>query len=218
MPAARQRVGERRGVGAAAERQQLHEQPVVGSLRLAVLHAAFLAESGGSGPRRGFGRLRHALSIIRGSACRLPRPARDARRRRRARAPPHRHVHRHGRADRRRRARRARFARGCAETMPAGHLSRLAGRDRRAARSSPAAASRSSPGRPGPRYAGDRLAFVYNVYTEPAHRRRGLGAADHGGHPRLVPRRRASRRWRSTPAATASRCTSRWAIACRRAR
>ena len=23
---------------------------------------------------------------------------------------------------------------------------------------------------PGPRYAGDRLAFVYNVYTEPAHR------------------------------------------------
>lgn len=28
---------------------------------------------------------------------------------------------------------------------------------------------------PGPRYAGDQLAFVYNVYTEPAHRRRGLG-------------------------------------------
>jgi GNAT superfamily N-acetyltransferase len=27
---------------------------------------------------------------------------------------------------------------------------------------------------PGPRYAGDRLAFVYNVYTEPLHRRRGL--------------------------------------------
>ena len=27
---------------------------------------------------------------------------------------------------------------------------------------------------PGPRYLGDRLAFVYNVYTEPAHRRRGL--------------------------------------------
>jgi GNAT superfamily N-acetyltransferase len=27
---------------------------------------------------------------------------------------------------------------------------------------------------PGPRYPGDRLAFVYNVYTEPAHRRRGL--------------------------------------------
>ena len=27
---------------------------------------------------------------------------------------------------------------------------------------------------PGPRYTGDRLAFVYNVYTEPAHRRRGL--------------------------------------------
>ena len=27
---------------------------------------------------------------------------------------------------------------------------------------------------PGPRYMGDKLAFVYNVYTEPAHRRRGL--------------------------------------------
>ena len=28
---------------------------------------------------------------------------------------------------------------------------------------------------PGPHYPGDRLAFVYNVYTEPEHRRRGLG-------------------------------------------
>jgi GNAT superfamily N-acetyltransferase len=27
---------------------------------------------------------------------------------------------------------------------------------------------------PGPRYMGDTLAYVYNVYTEPAHRRRGL--------------------------------------------
>jgi GNAT superfamily N-acetyltransferase len=27
---------------------------------------------------------------------------------------------------------------------------------------------------PGPRYEGDRLAFVYNVYTERPHRRRGL--------------------------------------------
>ena len=27
---------------------------------------------------------------------------------------------------------------------------------------------------PGPQYAGDRLAFVYNVYTDPSHRRRGL--------------------------------------------
>lgn len=27
---------------------------------------------------------------------------------------------------------------------------------------------------PGPRYLGNRLAYVYNVYTEPAHRRRGL--------------------------------------------
>ena len=28
---------------------------------------------------------------------------------------------------------------------------------------------------PGPRYVSGRLAFVYNVYTEPDHRRRGLG-------------------------------------------
>ena len=28
---------------------------------------------------------------------------------------------------------------------------------------------------PGPRYLGGRLAFVYNVYTEPEHRRQGLG-------------------------------------------
>jgi GNAT superfamily N-acetyltransferase len=27
---------------------------------------------------------------------------------------------------------------------------------------------------PGPRYMGDRVAIVYNVYTEPEHRRRGL--------------------------------------------
>lgn len=27
---------------------------------------------------------------------------------------------------------------------------------------------------PGPRYPGDRLAFVYNLYTEPAHRHRGV--------------------------------------------
>jgi GNAT superfamily N-acetyltransferase len=27
---------------------------------------------------------------------------------------------------------------------------------------------------PGPRYMGAQLAFVYNVYVEPAHRRRGL--------------------------------------------
>ena len=27
---------------------------------------------------------------------------------------------------------------------------------------------------PGPQYTGDRIALVYNVYTEPAHRRQGL--------------------------------------------
>jgi len=28
---------------------------------------------------------------------------------------------------------------------------------------------------PGPHYLGGRLAFVYNVYTRPAHRRQGIG-------------------------------------------
>jgi GNAT superfamily N-acetyltransferase len=28
---------------------------------------------------------------------------------------------------------------------------------------------------PGPQFVGGRVAFVYNVYSEPAHRRRGLG-------------------------------------------
>jgi GNAT superfamily N-acetyltransferase len=28
---------------------------------------------------------------------------------------------------------------------------------------------------PGPSYMGDTIAIVYNLYTEPAHRRRGLG-------------------------------------------
>src|SRR5256714_10082647 len=30
---------------------------------------------------------------------------------------------------------------------------------------------------PGPRYPGDRLAFVYNVYTDPGHRHRGVARA-----------------------------------------
>ena len=41
-----QRVGQRLRVGAAAERQQLHEQPAFGPLRLAVLVAAFFADVG----------------------------------------------------------------------------------------------------------------------------------------------------------------------------
>src|SRR5262249_29169702 len=43
---ARQRIGQRRGVGAAAEGEELHEQPAVRSLRLTVLDAALLADVG----------------------------------------------------------------------------------------------------------------------------------------------------------------------------
>ena len=45
-PGALERGGQRPGIRASAKREQLHEQAVVGSLRLAVLHPAFLAEIG----------------------------------------------------------------------------------------------------------------------------------------------------------------------------
>ena len=41
---------------------------------------------------------------------------------------------------------------------------------------------------PGPRYVGGRMAFVYNVYTEPATPAPGPGPDGHGGDSRLVPR------------------------------
>ena len=53
------------------------------------------------------------------------------------------------------------------------HLPRLAGRDG-GRRGRGGGGITIIPWPPGPSYAGDRLAFVYNVYTEPAHRRRGL--------------------------------------------
>jgi len=67
----------------------------------------------------------------------------------------------------------ARFRAWLAETMPAGiyraWLAETAGGDAAAG-----GGITIIPWPPGPQYAGDRLAFVYNVYTEPAHRRRGL--------------------------------------------
>ena len=118
-----------------------------------------------------------------------------------------------GVAARRDRRSTARSAPGCADDDAGRHLSRLAGRDARTAAIVAGGGITILPWPPGPRYAGDRLAFVYNVYTEPAHRAPRPRAPDHGRHPRLVPRARASRSWRSTPAGTASRSTSRWAIA-----
>jgi GNAT superfamily N-acetyltransferase len=60
-----------------------------------------------------------------------------------------------------------------AETMPAGvyraWLVESAGREIAAG-----GGITILPWPPGPRYMGDQLAFVYNVYTEAAHRRRGL--------------------------------------------
>jgi GNAT superfamily N-acetyltransferase len=50
------------------------------------------------------------------------------------------------------------------------------GEEDRGGRTTPVAGAGATiiPWPPGPKYPGDRLAFVYNVYTEPAHRRRGL--------------------------------------------
>ena len=80
------------------------------------------------------------------------------------------------------------------------------------AHSSPAAALTIIPWPPGPQYPGDALAFVYNVYAEPAYRRRGLArlvmdaihawCRDHG-----VALGRAQRQPDGRPV-----CTSRWAI------
>ena len=76
-----------------------------------------------------------------------------------------------------------------AETMPAGTYRAWLVETADGATSSPAAESRSCRGLPVPRYMGDRLAFVYNVYTEPAHRRRGLARLIMDTIHALVPRR-----------------------------
>ena len=139
----------------------------------------FSARSGGSGPRRA-GRLCQSsgwamtASIIRATDARLSHPARHARRSRRARPSPGRDVHRHG-------CRRGRPGPGCGVSRVAAHddarrrVRRLGLRNR--LRGEIVAGGGISLLRwpPGPRpAAGDRLAFVYNVYTEPAHRKRGL--------------------------------------------
>lgn len=60
-----------------------------------------------------------------------------------------------------------------AETMPAGvYRAWLA--DSASGDIAAGAGITVVPWPPGPHYAGRRLAFVYNVYTEAAHRRRGL--------------------------------------------
>ena len=60
-----------------------------------------------------------------------------------------------------------------AEQMPAGTYRAWVVEDERGAVVGGGGAT-IIPWPPGPRYPGDRLAFVYNVYVEPAHRRRGL--------------------------------------------
>jgi GNAT superfamily N-acetyltransferase len=67
----------------------------------------------------------------------------------------------------------ASFRAWLAETMPAGTYRAWLAED---ATGTVAAGGGITvlPWPPGPQYMGNRLAFVYNVYTEAAHRRRGL--------------------------------------------
>ena len=210
-PRPRQRIGERRRVGATAEREKLHEQPPVRSLRLAISLPPFSLRSGGSGPRRAVGSSCQRL-YSRGQHA-LPRPHRDARRRRRPGAPSRRDVPRHGRGRGRDRLEPA-FATWLRRMMPAGTYRawrrgiRTTTEDRRTSR--PAAAQRSCPGRPVRSTRATRSRSSTTSTRNPAHRRRGLGAAADGSDSRLVPGTTASRRSRSTRAATGSRSTSSW--------
>ena len=133
-----ERGGERRHVRASAKCQQLHEEPHVRTLRLAVLHATLFADVRWLRTSSCLGRLRHAFSIILPRDDHLPRPARDPRRRRDSGATAQRHVHGHGS-----RARRGGAGRSVRDVAPQHHagrrVSRLGDRDRRRTRSSAAA-------------------------------------------------------------------------------
>ena len=65
------------------------------------------------------------------------------------------------------------FARWLRETMPAGAYRAWLVEDENG-RIVAGGGATIIPWPPGPQYPGDRLAFVYNVYVEPALRRRGL--------------------------------------------
>ena len=63
QPGRLQRVGQRLGVRAATEGKELHEQPLVRALGLAILHAAFFADVRGLGSASRLGWCRHALIV-----------------------------------------------------------------------------------------------------------------------------------------------------------
>src|SRR3954468_4052068 len=67
----------------------------------------------------------------------------------------------------------AEFRRRLLETMPTGAYRAWIG-ETAAGEVAGGGGATIIPWPPGPEYMGHRLAFVYNVYTEPAHRRRGL--------------------------------------------
>lgn len=68
----------------------------------------------------------------------------------------------------------AAFRKWIAETMPKGSFRAWLVEDERGAIVAGGGIT-IIPWPPGPHYLHDRLAFAYNVYTDPAHRRRGIG-------------------------------------------
>ena len=182
-----------------------------GSLRLAVLHAAFLAEVRrlGSAASSAVCRVRHALSIIRRFAC--PTIASGPRRSTtstRSCITASRMFTDMGVPLDATGARRARFAPWLARDDAGGHcIARGSSRHDDRRRSSRRRHHASCRGRRARTMSatGSRSSTTSTPTRRIAARPR---AARHGGDPRLVPRRRASARSRSTPAATASRSTS----------
>src|SRR5262249_40312357 len=68
-----QGITEQRGIGAATEHKQLHEQPGVRSLRLSALHAAFLADVWRLGPTASFSCAHRLLLTRRGGPATVSR-------------------------------------------------------------------------------------------------------------------------------------------------
>ncbi len=137
----------------------------------------FSLRSGGSGPRRAtFGRLRgirHAPSIIRGSHDGLPHQSRRRSTTSTCSCIIASRCFRRWASPLDAAAVDAAFRPWLLEMMPKGVYRAWVVEARRARRSSGGGIT-ILPWPPGPRYPGGRLAFVYNVYTEPDHRRRGL--------------------------------------------
>src|SRR5262249_14237269 len=167
-PRVRETIHEERRVRTSAERHELHEQPAIGSLRLAVLHPAFLAEIGRFGAATRF-----SGHIPNYTQRNMPYPVREA-------TLDDLDVLVHHRiamfTDMGRTfdsgALAAAYVPWLREHLPPGtYRSWLAIAEDGSVAGG--AGATIIPWPPGPSYPVEKLAFVYNVYTEPSHRRQG---------------------------------------------